>query len=83
MTGNAISRNSSPRLPTLALLGGAAAALIDFNWNLLEIRPHELYPDLLLRPLLFLFIASSTLVAAGLWIGRRFEGTKQGAKESS
>ncbi len=73
MTGNKSSRNSPSRLPILALLGGAAASLIDFNWNLLETRPHELYPDLLLRPLLFLFIASSILVAAGLWIGHRIE----------
>ena len=83
MTGNKSSRNSPPRLPILALLGGAVASLIDFNWNLLETRPHELYPDLLLGPLLFLFFVSSILVATGLGIGGRFAREQAGDEEST
>jgi len=64
-------------------LAGLATALLDFDWNLIATRPHELYPDLLLEPLLFLFLVSSVLVAAGLWIGSRFARERAGDQESS
>ena len=55
----------------VALLTGLAAALLDFNWNLLQTRPHELHADLLLRPVFFLFVVAWLLAGIGLWLSSR------------
>lgn len=62
--------SSYSRVLRLALLASTATALLDLEWNLVVFRPHQFNADLVVWPVLLLFVTTFALIGLAWWLGK-------------